>query len=165
MPTITELLMTYQFATCVHREQRIEGWLPDEIFRFFAEAGNLNRITPPWLSFGILGQSDVELRAGTLIHYRLAWYGIPLNWITRVEEWDPPRRFVDVQLSGPYRLWRHTHEFESCNSGTKINDTVNYVVPMGVLGRICAGWLVQRDVERIFDYRAKRISQIFAAQQ
>lgn len=131
-----------------------------EVFCFFSEAQNLDRITPSWLHFQILGQTD-PIRAGTLIRYRLAWHGIPIKWTTRIEEWCPPTNFVDIQLKGPYRLWHHSHSFEARDGGTLIRDTVHYALPMGILGDLCAGWLVQRDVERIFDYRAKQISAMF----
>lgn len=144
-----------------HREQKIPALLPG-VFSFFSEARNLDRITPPWLHFKVLDQSDSELKAGTLIHYELAWRGIPLDWTTRIEEWCPPTLFVDVQSKGPYRLWRHTHSFEACG-GTLIKDTVQYAVPAGVLGDLFAGWLVRRDVEQIFDYRAKQTCAIFKA--
>jgi uncharacterized protein len=135
-----------------------------EVFSFFCEARNLNRITPSWLHFKVLGQTDRELRAGTLVHYELAWHGIPPDWTSRIEEWCPPTWFVDVQLKGPYRFWRHTHNFETCSGGSLIRDTVQYAVPGGVLGDLCAGWLVRRDVERIFDHRFRQISAIFKAQ-
>jgi hypothetical protein len=145
-----------------HRQQRIAALLP-EVFSFFSEARNLDRITPPWLHFKVLAQTERELRVGTLIHYRLAWHGVPLRWTTRIEEWCPPTRFVDIQLRGPYRLWHHTHSFEACDGGTLIKDTVQYAVPGGVLGDLFAGWLVRRDVERIFDYRVMKTSAIFEA--
>jgi ligand-binding SRPBCC domain-containing protein len=146
--------------SAIHREQ----WLPASlaaVFSFFSDAGNLDRITPPWLRFRILGQSELVLSAGTLIHYRLAWCGIPMKWTSRIEEWIPPTRFVDVQLKGPYRRRHHTHTFESRDGGTLLGDTVHYEVPMGAMGNLFAGWMVRRDVERIFDYRAKQISAIF----
>jgi uncharacterized protein len=145
----------------LHREQ----WLPlpqAEVFSFFCEARNLDRITPPWLHFRVLGQSGHELSAGTLIHYRLAWHGMPLVWTSRIEEWLPPRRFVDLQLKGPYRLWHHTHSFEALHGGTLMVDTIRYAVPFGTMGDFCAGWLVRRDVEQIFDYRAREITAIFS---
>ena len=98
--------------SAIHREQWVPASLP-AVFSFFSDAGNLDRITPPWLRFKILGQSELVLSTGTLIHYRLAWYGIPMKWTSRIEEWFPPTRFVDVQLKGPYRRWHHTHTFES----------------------------------------------------
>ena len=147
----------------LHREQWIPAPVP-EVFSFFCEALNLDRITPPWLHFKVLRQTDRELKTGTLIYYELAWRGVPLSWITRIKEWRPPALFVDVQLKGPYRLWRHAHSFRACDGGTLIENTVHYAVPIGAVGDLCAGWLVRRDVKRIFDYRAKQISAIFKAQ-
>lgn len=144
----------------LHREQ----WIPRpraEVFSFFCEAQNLDRITPPWLHFRVLEQTEHELRVGTHIDYELVWHGMPLDWISRIEEWLPPFRFVDLQLKGPYRLWHHTHSFEALDGGTVMTDTVRYAVPFGVLGDFCTGWLVRRDVERIFDYRAREIEAIF----
>jgi len=146
---------------------RREQWVPAPllgVFTFFSDARNLDRITPRWLHFKTLGQTDSELRTGTLIHYKLAWYGIPMDWTSCIEEWCPPTMFVDLQLKGPYRLWHHTHAFKSHRGGTLIADTVRYEVPMGGLGNLCAGWLVRRDVERIFDYRATQISTMFKEQ-
>jgi ligand-binding SRPBCC domain-containing protein len=144
----------------LQRRQMIQAPLAD-VFAFFSEAGNLDRITPPWLHFKVIDKTDHELKAGTLIHYKLAWHGMPMGWTTLIEEWSPPARFVDVQLKGPYRLWRHTHSFEACDGGTMIKDTVEYAVPFGVLGNLFAGWMVRRDVERIFDYRTAQIAEIF----
>ena len=145
------------------REQWVPAPLP-EVFAFFSEPRNLDHITPPWLHFRILKQTDRELKAGTQIYYKLAWHGFPLTWTSRIEEWRPPIRFVDVQVKGPYRLWHHTHTFEARDGGTLIRDTVRYAAPMGGLGYFCAGWLVHRDVIRIFEYRAKQISLLFAAE-
>jgi len=146
----------------LHREQKIQAALP-EVFAFFSEARNLDRITPPWLHFKVVDQTDPEIKAGTLIHYKLAWHGLPMRWTTLIEEWQAPTRFVDVQLKGPYRLWHHTHTFEPCDGGTLITNTVQYAVPFGALGDLFAGWKVRRDVERIFDHRTARIAELFAA--
>ena len=97
----------------LRREQRLPG-TPGEIFPFFADAGNLEAITPPWLGFRVVTPRPIEMREGALIEYRLRLHALPISWLTRIEEWetDPTHpRFVDVQLSGPYRLWHHTHEF------------------------------------------------------
>ncbi len=152
--------MIPQPGNSLHREQWVPASMP-AVFSFFSDAGNLDRITPPWLHFKILEQSDPVLSIGTLIYYRLAWYGIPIKWTSRIEEWRPPTRFVDVQLRGPYRRWHHTHKFEPRDGGTLISDTVRYEVPMGGVGDFFAGWMVRRDIERIFDHRAKQISVIF----
>ena len=146
------------------RQQSVSAPL-GKVFSFFCEARNLGRITPPQLCFKLLGQSHVQLQAGTLIDYNLAWHGLPMRWTSRIEEWRPPTLFIDVQLKGPYRFWRHTHSFEARDGGTLMRDTVEFAVPFGAWGDLCVGWLVRRDVDRIFDYRARQISLLFPAER
>ena len=138
-----------------------ELWLPrprNEVFLFFAEARNLETLTPPWLKFEVLTPSPIMLRPGTLIDYRITVHGLPIRWRTEIAEWDPPRQFVDVQLRGPYTLWRHTHTFEERDGGTVCLDQVRYRPRGGVL----VHWLfVRRDVERIFQYRQQRLKEMF----
>jgi ligand-binding SRPBCC domain-containing protein len=133
----------------------------DEVFAFFADARNLAELTPPWLGFRTLTPGPIELARGTRIRYRLSLHGAPVSWTTEIRRWNPPSRFVDVQLSGPYQLWHHTHRFEACRGGTRMIDVVRYRLPFGPLGRLVNALLVRRDVERIFDYRNRRIGQIF----
>jgi ligand-binding SRPBCC domain-containing protein len=144
----------------LQREQWVDAPLT-QVFGFFSEARNLDRITPRWLGFKLLNQSTPRIEAGTLIQYRLAWHGLPMRWTTLIEEWTPPTKFVDVQLKGPYGLWRHTHTFAESKGGTLVRDTVEYRVPFGMLGRLFAGGMVRRDVELIFDYRVTKIGEIF----
>lgn len=99
---------------------------------------------------------------GTLIDYRLRLFGIPFRWRTRIVEFEPPRRFVDVQLHGPYALWEHTHEFVPAADGTRMRDRVRYALPFGPLGRLAHALVVARTLERIFDFRRARIEEIFA---
>lgn len=147
------------------RESRFESeiWLPRpraEVFPFFADAGNLERLTPPWLGFRILTPPPIAMSAGARIDYRLRVHGLPLRWRTRIEVWDPPHRFVDVQLRGPYRLWHHTHTFEEGDGGTLCRDVVRYAVPGGALvDRL----FVRRDVERIFAFRGEALRSLFGA--
>jgi ligand-binding SRPBCC domain-containing protein len=122
------------------------------VFDFFADAGNLQRITPPWLQFLILTPPPIELRAGARIEYRLRLHGLPLRWCTRIEVWDPPRRFVDCQLRGPYALWEHEHVFTDGTEGTEVADRVRYALPLGPLGGLAHGF-VRRDLRAIFAYR------------
>lgn len=143
---------------------RREQWIPrglDEVFAFFCDAGNLGAITPPWLGFRILTPGPIRMAAGAKVRYRLGWHGVPVTWTTLIRRWDPPHGFVDVQLSGPYRLWHHTHRFAACSGGTRMTDVVRYSLPFGVLGRAAHAIKVRRDVERIFDYRARRIAELF----
>jgi ligand-binding SRPBCC domain-containing protein len=141
----------------LRREQRLPG-SPDEVFPFFADAGNLEAITPPWLGFEVVTPRPIEMRPGALIEYRLTLHRLPIAWLTRIEEWEPGVRFVDMQLTGPYRLWHHTHEFRAHpEGGTVMTDTVRYALPYGALGALAHRVLVRRDVERIFDYRAQAV--------
>ena len=133
----------------------------DEVFAFFSDAGNLERITPTWLSFRIREPRPAEIRAGTLLHYLIRWHGIPLSWTTNILVWSPPRLFVDVQLRGPYRVWHHTHRFEAVQGGTRITDLVRYRLPLGPLGTMIHQWRVRREVEASFDHRRDRIAEIF----
>lgn len=140
-----------------------ELWLPrprHEVFPFFAEARNLEVLTPPWLKFEVLTPAPIVMRPGTLIDYRITVHGLPLRWLTEIAEWKPPHMFVDWQLRGPYTLWHHTHTFAESNGGTLCLDQVRYRPRGGVL----VHWLfVRRDVERIFKYRHQRLREHFAS--
>lgn len=126
--------------------------LIDEVFAFFAEAGNLQRITPPELRFEILTSPTAAMRRGALLEYRLSLFGVPFRWLTRIAAWDPPHGFVDVQLRGPYAVWEHTHAFVATDGGTLIDDHVRYRLPLSPLGDV-AHPLVRRQLLRIFSYR------------
>lgn len=141
-------------------------WVPqplDEVFAFFADAGNLEAITPDWLCFRILSPKPVAMRTGARIHYRLHWHGLPLRWLTEIRTWKPPTGFVDVQLRGPYRQWHHTHRFRPTSQGTLIHDVVRYALPLGPLGRLAHAWVVRRDLEAIFDHRAARVAALLGS--
>ena len=127
------------------------------VFDFFSQAENLEKITPPWLNFQILSPRPIELRQGTAIAYQLRLRGFRFQWLTEIERWAPPYEFVDRQIRGPYKRWRHTHRFEESGAGTRIVDVVEYALPFGPLGRL-AHWLqVRRDISKIFDYREERV--------
>ena len=128
-----------------------------ETFAFFADAANLQRITPPWLHFSILTPMPVEMRVGLEIAYRLSLYGLPMPWRSRIDVWQPGVRFVDRQIVGPYRWWRHEHRFEAVPGGTRVVDRVDYAPRVGWL----SGALVRRDIGRIFDYRHEALQRIF----
>lgn len=134
----------------------------DEVFAFFADAHNLERITPPSLRFRILTPDPIELGPGALIEYRLSLFGVPFGWRTIIEAYEPGRRFVDVQLAGPYRRWRHVHEFEDARGGTLMRDRVEYELPLGPLGRLAHALLVRRQLRAIFDFRREVVGAIFA---
>lgn len=125
----------------------------DEVFEFFAQARNLERITPPLLRFVVLTPDPLPMHVGTLIDYRLRVHGLPIRWTSRIDEWVRGKAFVDRQVSGPYALWHHRHTFAPAAGGTLVRDRVRYALPFGVLGRIAHGLFVRRDLERIFEFR------------
>ena len=147
------------------REFQSELWLPlppEELFPFFAEAANLDAITPRWLDFCIVTPPPIVMREGTLIDYRLRVHRLPLRWRTRINAWQPPHRFVDEQIRGPYRQWIHEHTFEPRDGGTLARDHVRYAVRLD--------WLVHRrfvrpDIEQIFQFRAEALRKRFATLQ
>lgn len=143
-----------------HAEQFVPKPL-EEVFSFFSRAENLQRLTPPWLHFRILGVDPQPVRKGTLIRYSLRWRIFPIRWMTEILEWDPPNRFVDVQLKGPYKLWHHQHRFIAEAGGTRIIDEVQYALPFGVLGRIAHALKVRKDVATIFAYREDMVRRMF----
>ncbi len=146
----------------LHREQWVSRPL-DEVFQFFSDARNLEILTPDWLKFQVL-TIPPKIVAGAHIQYRLRWHGIPLRWTTEITRWDPPHGFQDIQLSGPYKLWRHTHGFKARDGGTELSDLVEYALPFGPLGRIAHALQVRRNVEQIFDYRTEQIRGMFGRQ-
>jgi ligand-binding SRPBCC domain-containing protein len=147
----------------LRREQTLEAPI-ERCFEFFSRAENLEAITPPWLRFRITSPTPIEMHVGTVIRYRLALHGIRVSWLTRIEQWDPPRGFVDQQLRGPYALWHHTHEFEPIDGGarTRMRDVVRYRHRFGPLGTLGEHLLVRRDLRRIFDFRRDQIARLIA---
>lgn len=144
-------MKVYEFRTRVRLPR-----LRPEVFAFFADAGNLEAITPPWLHFHVVTPQPIGMSKGALIDYRLRLHGIPLTRKTEITAWDPPRRFVDEQLRGPYRLWVHEHIFEEDGEGTIVEDYVRYSVPFGWLAnRLGGGSGSAGD----FGYREKKLRE------
>lgn len=136
-----------------------------EIFAFFSDASNLERITPAFLRFSILTKPPIKMESGALIEYRLKLFGIPVYWMTKIEIWEPQNFFVDTQLVGPYTLWRHTHSFEERRPNrTVMRDTVEYSLPLGLLGQFAHWLFVKYTLKKIFDYRAKMTAQLLNPQ-
>jgi ligand-binding SRPBCC domain-containing protein len=134
----------------------------ERVFNFFSDAFQLETLTPTWLHFSVLTPRPIQVDSGTLIDYRLRLHGVPIRWQSRIEAWDPPHRFVDVQTRGPYRRWRHEHLFEETPGGTICRDVVDYAVPGGwIIDRL----VVRRDIARIFKYRQHVLQQHFATQR
>jgi ligand-binding SRPBCC domain-containing protein len=135
---------------------------PAEAFAFYGEAANLEAITPPWLRFSVV-TPDVQMCPGALIDYRLRLHGVPIRWRTRIEAWEPPSRFVDVQVRGPFALWEHTHTFRADgDDAVIIADRVRYALPLGPLGRLAHVAFVRRDLDRIFDHRMRAVAALLS---
>lgn len=137
-----------------------EQWLglpPDKVFPFFADASNLEAITPEMLRFRIVTPQPIRMQEGALIDYRLRLRGFPMRWRTLIAAWEPPYRFVDVQLKGPYRLWHHEHTFTPLDGGVMCRDIVHYA-HFG--GRLVHDRLVRPDLARIFEFRRTRLEEI-----
>lgn len=145
----------------LHRVQ----WLPrppDETFEFFARPGNLARITPSWLKFR-LTSDDLGMREGLRIEYRIRPLGLPMKWVSAITAYDPPRMFVDEQVKGPYRRWRHEHRFRAVDGGTEVTDTVRYALPFGPIGRLADTLLVRHQLKSIFDHRERILEELLGS--
>jgi ligand-binding SRPBCC domain-containing protein len=143
----------------LERSQRVERPL-DEVFDFFADAANLEALTPDFLRFSIRTPLPIVMHEGARIEYRLHLFGLPLRWRTVISVWEPGRRFVDEQASGPYASWRHTHTFEAADGGTIVRDVVDYAMPFGALGHLAHTLFVGATLERIFTYRQGEIARL-----
>jgi ligand-binding SRPBCC domain-containing protein len=141
-----------------------EQWVSadrDRCFAFFADAGNLEALTPPFLRFGILTPRPIEMRTGALIEYRLVLMGVPLTWLTRIEDWRPGQRFTDIQLRGPYARWIHRHTFVAEAGGTRVRDEVDYALPLAPFSDPVHALFVRPRLEEIFAYRRDVVARLF----
>ena len=132
-----------------------------EIFEFFSNAENLNKITPPDMQFKILTPLPIIIKKGTLIDYKIKVNGIPFNWQTEITEWEPNKRFIDKQLKGPYRVWIHEHTFEEKDGKTIMNDHVQFLSPGWFLEPIINKLFIEKKVKGIFAYREKILTNLF----
>lgn len=133
----------------------------NEVFSFFSNAENLNKLTPPALGFRIITPSPITIRKGTIIDYKIKLNGIPFRWKSEITVWDPPHLFADEQLKGPYQYWRHEHKFEQKDGGTLITDIVKYRSPGWIFEFIPHHLIVKKKINQIFDFRSEVIRQIF----
>ena len=129
------------------------------VFRFFEQPGNLALITPPWLCFVIRSPGAIDMRRGLTIDYTIRWLGLPMGWTSRIVTYHPPGSLVDEQVRGPYRLWRHHHDFEETPSGTIIRDRVEYALPLGPLGETAHWAFVRRQLLDIFNFRQRAVAK------
>ena len=146
----------------LRREQVLDA-PADAGFAVFADPFKLEAITPPLLRFAVVTPPPIAMGVGTFIQYRLRVHGVPVRWDTLIQAWEPPLRFVDVQVRGPYRLWHHTHELSPLDGDrTLMRDTVRYALAFGALGALAHRLIVRRDLEAIFAYRAQRVPQLLS---
>jgi ligand-binding SRPBCC domain-containing protein len=150
--------------TCaLYTDMTLERSLEDT-FALFCDASNLETLTPPELRFEIRTAMPIEMRVGTRIEYRIRLFGVPFSWRTEITSWEPGRRFVDEQISGPFRTWVHEHRFESVSDTlTRIRDEVHYALPFEPIGRI-AHPLIRSRLDRIFEYRETRVRELLTPQ-
>jgi len=144
----------------LERVTRITAGL-DDVFEFFGDPRNLERITPPWLGFEIVSMPEGTLKQGHRITYRIRLFTFPVTWVTRIVSWKPGRSFEDLQEKGPYAFWLHLHTFEEVEGGVWMTDRVEYRTPFGRLGWWVAGWWGKRRLDEIFDYREAVIQDVF----
>jgi len=146
----------------LHRKQKLK--LPgNEVFQFFSDAGNLEKITPPELKFRITTPQPFEISEGSLIDYKLSLRGVPITWKTLISEWNPPHSFVDESLKGPYKQWIHTHKFSENGEGeTEMEDIVRYRLPFEPFGDL-AHWFVKRELNYIFDFRKNAVVKLLGS--
>ena len=139
-------------------------WLPKpraDVFAFFTDPTNLIRVTPPWLGLRLV-KAPPSLSAGAVLDLRVTWLGLPLRWRTYIREYDPPFRFLDVQVQGPYARWEHRHVFLSEEHGTTIEDRIVYRLPLGPLGRLAHVTVVKRQLQSIWTYRHRQVAKLLA---
>jgi ligand-binding SRPBCC domain-containing protein len=142
---------------CVSHLHR-EMWVPlplETVFAFFSNPSNLERVTPPWVGFRILSKLPLEMKRGLLLDYAIRVHGIPLKWRSEITVWEPPFRFADLQIQGPYAVWHHEHRFEARHGGTLVTDAVEYAIPFSWMpgSGLVERFLVRPDLEKIFDHR------------
>lgn len=135
----------------------------DDVFAFFKDPYNLAEITPPWLNFQVQWASEAAVRQDTRIRYRIRWLGLPMRWESRIDRYVENVCFADEMLVGPYKSWYHLHRFRPVPEGVQMSDRVKYALPFGPMGLLAHAAVVRRQLEAIFDYRAQRIGEIFAA--
>ena len=133
----------------------------DVVFEFFSKPENLEIITPESLSFNILTPTPIKMGKGSLVDYTIRLFGIPIHWRTLISDYEPPFRFVDQQIKGPYTFWHHTHTFKLVEGGVEIIDQVKYSLPLGWLGTLAHAIWVRKDLEKIFEYRKTIIQNYF----
>jgi ligand-binding SRPBCC domain-containing protein len=139
--------------------QRIPATLADA-WRFFSDARNLAKITPPKMGFQVLSPLPERVYARLIITYTVRpLFGVAINWVTEITHVDEPRLFVDEQRFGPYRFWHHQHHFAPVDGGVEMTDIVHYALPPG--GGLARNLIVAPRLREIFDYRRQVLERTF----
>ena len=158
---VEEVLKLNMFTKTFRLEQEQLVARPlTEVFSFFSDAFNLERLTPPFLNFKILTPAPIDIRTDTIIEYRITLFGVPMYWRTRILDFTPDDSFVDSQEKGPYAFWHHTHTFEETEGGTLMRDIVLYRLPLGPLGLLAHVLFVRHTLKRIFSYRRDALANL-----
>ena len=135
----------------------------EEVFSFFSDAENLNLITPPWLYFKILTPLPIVMEKNTAIDYSIKLLGLRMTWRTEITVWQPPDKFIDRQIKGPYSVWEHTHLFKDIGGGTQMEDVIRYAVPGFVLSPLVHFLFVRPRLEKIFVFREQKMLELFTS--
>jgi hypothetical protein len=133
-----------------------------EVFAFFSQPENLALITPDHLAFNIITPPPVEMKQGAIIDYTIRLFKVSVHWRTLITSFEPPFKFVDEQIKGPYSFWHHTHTFKERPYGVEIQDEVHYSIPFGILGQIMHAIWIKNDLKKIFVHRERIIDNLFA---
>jgi ligand-binding SRPBCC domain-containing protein len=135
----------------------------EDVFSFFSDAENLNLITPPWLYFKILTPLPIVMEKNAAIDYSIKLLGLRMTWTTEITVWQPPDKFVDRQIKGPYSVWEHTHFFKEKGGGTRMEDVIRYAVPGFVLSPLIHFLFVRPRLEKIFAFREQKMLELFTS--
>lgn len=135
----------------------------DTAWNFFSQPANLAKITPDNLGFDIISKHHGHtMYAGQIIEYKVKpMLNIPLYWMTEITHVADKKFFVDEQRFGPYKLWHHQHHFKAISGGVEMTDIVHYALPLGILGKIAHSLFVKKQLNEIFDYRYKKVEELF----
>lgn len=140
------------------RTQMIAPVSIQEAFAIFEDPRNLAKITPPWLNFQIITPEPIVMKKDAVFDYRFKWVGLPMSWQTIITDYEPPFYFVDFQAKGPYTLWKHSHTFKPSAEGTIVTDEVEFILPLGILGKIALKAGVSEQLKQIFRFRQETLN-------
>jgi ligand-binding SRPBCC domain-containing protein len=144
-------LLTY----CLNASQ-VLSVTRERAFEFFKDPGNLCDITPVWLDFCMLNrESNMEVYDNAEFDYTIKWLGIRMTWRSRIVDYNPPERFTDIQIKGPYRSWVHVHTLQQIPEGTLMKDKVTYKLPL--IAAVFHRFFIKKKLKDIFSYRAVKI--------